>query len=149
VPWPSTSAAHADDELTAAELGRVLGLAPNSITVYVKRPPVGWPEPVIDEVLPGSGRHRRRYLRRQAWEYAEQHLGQRRHSGGGRPAGSTNGARRYPYDGDPRLDIARAALADTPTEDQGVLPTQLAGQHGSTPGTWAGILSSARQNPTD
>jgi hypothetical protein len=136
-----------DDELTPAEFGRVLGLAPNTVTVYMKRPPAGWPQPVIDELL-DSGRHRRRYRRRQAWDYAEQHLGQR-HPGGGRPVGVVNGARRYPYDGDPRLDIARAALAATPADDQGALPTVLASQHGSTPGTWAGILSAARQHPTD
>jgi hypothetical protein len=138
---------NAGDELTLAEFGRVLGLAPNTVTVYAKRPPAGWPQPVIDERL-HSGRHRRRYTRQQAWDYAEQNLGQR-HPGGGRPAGATAGTRRYPYDGDPRLQIARTALAETPTEDHSELPTQLASQHGSTPGTWAGILTTARQHPTD
>jgi predicted DNA-binding transcriptional regulator AlpA len=137
---------NAADELTLAEFGRLLGLAPNTTTVYAKRPPAGWPEPVIDELL-ASGRHRRRYTRQQAWDYSEQYLGQR-HPGGGRPAGTINGARRYPYEGDPRLDIARAALADTPAENQGSLPMQLASRNGSTPGTWAGILSAARRRPT-
>jgi hypothetical protein len=135
---------NADDLLTLAQGARVLGLAPNTVTVYANRPPEGWPEPDQYETRPDGRVHRRRYRRRRFWEYAAH---RQRHPGGGRPAGSTTGARAYPYEGDPRLDLARTALDITPVPDHGRLPVDLADQHGGTPGTWAAILSSARQHP--
>ncbi|MFC0036821.1 hypothetical protein [Actinomadura rayongensis] len=51
-----------DDLITLAEAGRMLGLAPGSVTVYASRPPRGWPEPVRVETL-GGGRVRRLYRR--------------------------------------------------------------------------------------
>ncbi|POM27060.1 hypothetical protein BTM25_14680 [Actinomadura rubteroloni] len=51
-----------DDLITLAEAGRMLGLAPGSVTVYASRPPRGWPEPVRVETLAG-GRVRRLYRR--------------------------------------------------------------------------------------
>ncbi len=62
-----------DDQLTLAEFARVLGIPPNTATTYARRPPAGWPEPVIAEELP-SGRFRRRYTRQQAWDYARDYL---------------------------------------------------------------------------
>jgi predicted DNA-binding transcriptional regulator AlpA len=59
-----------DDELiTLAEAGRLLGLAPSSVTVYAGRPPAGWPEPVAEQPL-GGGRVRRLYRRSDITAYA-------------------------------------------------------------------------------
>ncbi len=133
-----------DDQLTLAEFARVLGIPPNTATTYARRPPAGWPEPVIAEELP-SGRFRRRYTRQQAWDYARDYLG-RRHPGGGRPSGPSV-AREHPYQDDPRLAMAQEALAAASAKARGGLAKQLADEHGGTPGTWARILTAARQNP--
>lgn len=58
-----------DELITLAEVGRILGLAPSSVTVYVKRPPVGWPSAVAEEPLSG-GRVRRLYRREDVLAYA-------------------------------------------------------------------------------
>jgi hypothetical protein len=78
--WYDGHQAAAPDEpvgelVTLAEAGRLLGLAPSSVTVYVSRPPVGWPEPAEQENLAG-GRVRRLYRRSDILAYA-----QRRHQG--------------------------------------------------------------------
>jgi hypothetical protein len=129
----------------------VLGKEPTSITMYPKRPPVGWPAPVEEETLP-SGRTRRRYRRADIWAYADRHR-PGAHPGGGRPTGTSSKkagpARRWPYDGDPRIDIARTALRETSPEEVPRLAARLAAEHGDTPGTWAHILTAARQHPTD
>ena len=59
-----------DDLITLSEAARVLGVEPSSITRYPKRPPRGWPQPVLYERLP-SGRMRRRYRRADIWGYAD------------------------------------------------------------------------------
>jgi predicted DNA-binding transcriptional regulator AlpA len=58
-----------EELVTLAEMGRILGLAPSSVTVYAKRPPAGWPEPVAEEQL-GGGRVRRLYRRADVAAYA-------------------------------------------------------------------------------
>ncbi|MEO3785420.1 hypothetical protein ABGB12_18980 [Actinocorallia sp. B10E7] len=55
--------------VTLAEAGRLLGLAPSTVTVYASRPPKGWPEPV-EEVPLGGGRTRRLYRRADILAYA-------------------------------------------------------------------------------
>ncbi|GAA3220129.1 hypothetical protein GCM10010468_44530 [Actinocorallia longicatena] len=68
--WHASLAAPAEkDLLTLAEAGRLLGLAPSSVTVYASRPPKGWPEPV-GEVALGGGRVRRLYRRADVLAYA-------------------------------------------------------------------------------
>lgn len=57
------------DLVTLAEAGRMLGLAPSSVTVYAGRPPAGWPEPVQVVTL-GGGRARRLYRRSDITAYA-------------------------------------------------------------------------------
>jgi hypothetical protein len=54
--------------VSMAEAGRLLGLAPSTVTVYAKRPPKGWPEPVSEEAL-GGGRIRRFYRRTDVLAY--------------------------------------------------------------------------------
>jgi predicted DNA-binding transcriptional regulator AlpA len=58
-----------EDLVTLAEVGRILGLAQSSVTVYAKRPPAGWPQPVAEEQL-GGGRVRRLYRRGDVTAYA-------------------------------------------------------------------------------
>src|SRR5512139_3587023 len=62
-------AADPDELVTLAEVARILGLAQSSVTVYVNRPPAGWPEPVRQETLAG-GRIRRFYRRGDIVAYA-------------------------------------------------------------------------------
>ncbi|MFI0486613.1 hypothetical protein [Actinomadura sp. 9N215] len=59
-----------DALVTLAEAGRLLGLAQSSVTVYARRPPAGWPEPVRQEAL-GGGRVRRLYRRGDVLAYGE------------------------------------------------------------------------------
>ena len=127
------------ERITLADAARMLGMQPSSITQYPNRPPIGWPEPVEVEQLP-SGRLRRWYTRAQIRRYAED-----RRVGGGRPPGPAV-ARRWPYDGDARLDVARQALHDTPAEQHSGLAARLAADHGGTAGTWANILTIARRH---
>jgi hypothetical protein len=132
-----------DDEVTLAEAERICGVPKGAFSSYpLRRPPRYWPDPVRTEPLP-SGRERHIYRRGDIWAYDDL----RGRHGGGRPAGPSR-PRRYPYDGDPRLDIARAALRDTPPGQHPQLPARLAGDHGGAPGTWGAILVQARHHPT-
>ncbi|HEY6796632.1 MAG TPA: hypothetical protein VI248_18315 [Kineosporiaceae bacterium] len=134
-----------DELVTLTEGARLAGLDPSSVAKYKRRPPAGCPQPVpgAGQPLP-SGRTREMY---RAGDWITYGRTRGRH-GGGRPPGPRT-ERRYPYDGDPRLDLARTALADTPPEQHPDLPTRLAQAHGGSPGTWANILTTARQHPTD
>jgi predicted DNA-binding transcriptional regulator AlpA len=128
------------ERITLAEAARMLGMLPSSITQYPTRPPVGWPEPVEVEQLP-SGRLRRWYTRAQIQRYVDE-----RRVGGGRPPGAQV-QRRFPYDGDARLDVARQALQASSPGQQSGLAARLAAEHGGTPGTWANIVTVARRHP--
>ena len=139
---PVAGSGRPGERVTLAEAARILGMAPTSITRYPRRPPQGWPEPVETEQLP-SGRLRRWYARTDIERYART-----LRTGGGHPPGPPAG-RRWPYEGDPRLDVARQALHATPPAQHAGLAAQLAARHGGTPGTWSHILTAARQHPTD
>ncbi|MGI5353571.1 hypothetical protein ACQEU8_36165 [Streptomyces sp. CA-250714] len=134
---------NAEDEITLAEAARVLHMEPTSITKYPVRPPKHWPEPIRVEPSPSGGRVKRWYRRGDIWKYGEL----RERGGGGRPAGTSKTTRRFPYDGDPRLDQARTALKASPDTPTAQLAGDLARQHGGTAGTWSHIVRSARQNP--
>ncbi|MGW1622940.1 hypothetical protein [Streptomyces sp. NPDC002172] len=135
---------NADDEITLSQAARVLNMEPTSITKYPVRPPRHWPDPVREETT-DKGRTKRWYRRGDIWKY-----GELRERGGGRPAGSTAATgRRYPYDGDPRLDQARAAIKASPEATNADLAGQLAREHDGSAGTWSHIVASARQNPED
>ncbi|GAA1560884.1 hypothetical protein GCM10009678_49730 [Actinomadura kijaniata] len=69
LPEPKPDEGDPDDLVTLAEAARILGLAQTSVTVYPKRPPAGWPEPVKVEPL-GGGRVRRFYRRGDIQAYA-------------------------------------------------------------------------------
>ncbi|MGI8332563.1 hypothetical protein ACRYCC_21645 [Actinomadura scrupuli] len=76
----ASAAGEPGELVTLAEAARILGLAQSSVTVYVKRPPAGWPEPAEEERLAG-GRVRRRYRRSDILGYAR-----RRERAGENPA---------------------------------------------------------------
>ncbi|MEU3220634.1 hypothetical protein [Streptomyces sp. NPDC006971] len=135
---------NAEDEITLAQAARVLHMEPTSITKYPTRKPAHWPEPVRVETT-DSGRLKRYYRRGDIWTYGER----RERTGGGRPAGTAGTTRRYPYDGDPRLEKARTALKANPDMPTAQLAGELAREHGGAAGTWSHIVSSARQNPED
>lgn len=131
------------ERITLAEFARNVGISGTAATNYANsRPPRGWPEPVDVETLPG-GRLRRWYTRQQAWDYA---AARGRH-GGGRPAGGGPVHRQYPYDGDPRLGLAREALQAAEPGERRQLPRTLAARYGGAPGTWCHILAAARRHP--
>ncbi|MFF4353801.1 hypothetical protein [Streptomyces sp. NPDC001530] len=132
---------NAEDLISLSEAARVLGMQPTSITQYPVRPPKHWPAPA-EEATTEKGFVKRKYRRGDIWTYAE-----RRERGGGRPTGTTD--RRYPYDGDPRLDQARTAIKANPKTPAAQLAGQLAHEHGGTAGTWSHIVASARQHPED
>ncbi|MFI6494803.1 hypothetical protein [Streptomyces sp. NPDC050564] len=134
---------NAEDLISLSEAARVLGMEPTSITKYPVRPPKHWPAPA-EETTTDKGFVKRKYRRGDIWTYAE-----RRERGGGRPTGTTNTERRYPYDGDPRLDQARTAIKANPKTPAAQLAGQLAHEHGGTAGTWSHIIRSARQHPED
>lgn len=70
--YRSLPAAREEKELlTLAEAGRLLGLAPSTVTVYASRPPKGWPAPAKELPL-GGGRVRRLYRRSDVLAYAAQ-----------------------------------------------------------------------------
>ncbi|MCE0540412.1 hypothetical protein LWF15_33455 [Kineosporia rhizophila] len=141
-----------DDRITLAEVARVLGKEPANITKYKKRPPLGFPAPVEQDLLP-SGRTRDYYRRGDVWDYMDnpRPAGRRGNPGTSKNNQPTENIRSYPhYTGDSRLAIARQALTDTPPDQHPDLPKRLAEQHPPTsPGTWANILTAARQNPHD
>ncbi|WP_344627953.1 hypothetical protein [Kitasatospora arboriphila] len=135
---------NAEDLISLSEAARVLGMDPTSITKYPARPPKHWPTPAEETTTP-KGFVKRKYRRGDIWTYAE-----RRERGGGRPAaGTTKPDRRYPYDGDPRLDQARAAVKTNPETPAAQLAGRLAREHGGTAGTWSHIVRSAQQHPED
>ena len=69
--WHASLPAEPERELlTLAEAGRLLGLAPSSVTVYATCPPKGWPAPV-EEIPLAGGRVRRLYRRSDVLAYAE------------------------------------------------------------------------------
>jgi len=142
-PRPPDRSGDPDDLITLAEAARVMGMNPTSITMYPQRPPKGWPPPRYCEDHAG-GTPRRRYLRRDIWEYDRI---RRRGYNGGRPEGALADGRAHKFEGDPRLDIARAALRDHPAATGLTLASRLAHAHGGAPGTWTQILTVARHIP--
>ncbi|OEJ20899.1 hypothetical protein BGK67_35280 (plasmid) [Streptomyces subrutilus] len=134
---------NADDLISLSDAARVLHMEPTSITKYPVRPPKHWPAPA-EETRTDKGFIKRKYRRGDIWKYAEL----RERGGGGRPAGTTT-SRRFPYDGDPRLAQARAAVAAAPGSSAAQLAGQLAQEHGGTAGTWSHIVRSARQHLED
>ncbi|MGW2256225.1 hypothetical protein ACWCXH_39785 [Kitasatospora sp. NPDC001660] len=144
--WRTTvdRSGNAEDLISLSEAARVLGMEPANITKYPAMPPKHWPAPV-EETTTAKGFVKRKYRRGDIWTYAE-----RRERGGGRPAkGTTKPDPRYPYDGDPRLDQARAAIKANPEIPATRLAGRLAHEHGGTPGTWSHIIRSAQQHPED
>ncbi|MEY9937618.1 hypothetical protein [Streptacidiphilus sp. MAP5-3] len=133
-----------DEEVAPAEAARICGFADSStVSGYVKNPPAGWPEPDGWDELPT--RRRPRWKRWRLWAYVSERPG--RGHAGGRPKGRK--ALAYPYQGDPRLTLAREALAQHPglanAELIPLLQSQTERDYSRT--VWTLILKSARENP--
>ncbi|WP_138907329.1 hypothetical protein [Streptomyces chryseus] len=149
-PPPTIAAADdtgPDDEIGPADFARILGLKhPKWVSQSALTPPPGFPEPDAWDELP-SGRRRPRWRRRRAQAYADT-----RHTitptRTGRPVGS--GQRAHPYQGDPRLTLARQVLADRPDAKTSELVEEAlkqAGDKTTSARTWTLILKTAREHP--
>ncbi|WP_424212711.1 hypothetical protein ACN20G_11870 [Streptomyces sp. BI20] len=133
-----------EETVGPAEAAKVCGFADTSvISGYMKNPPAGWPEPDDWDVLPT--RRRPRWKRATLWNYVRNRAP--RGQAAGRPAGRSGG-QAYPYQGDPRLTLARQVLAEHPGARNSELIPLLAERSEkpySRP-TWNNILKSARDN---
>lgn len=137
----------AEEEVGPAEAARVCGFSDSAtVSHYVKSPPEGWPEPDSHDLLP-SGRQRPKWKRWKLWRYVAERKG--RGHAGGRPKGRRGLA--YPYQGDPRLTLARKALAANPEARNADLIDQLQQQTEKTYSrtVWNLILKSAREHPEE
>ncbi|MDV5145487.1 hypothetical protein R1T08_15010 [Streptomyces sp. SBC-4] len=135
-----------EDLVGPAEAAKVCGFADSAtVSHYVKNPPEGWPAPDDWDELPT--RRRPKWKRWRLWQYLADRKG--RGHAGGRPKGRRGLA--YPYQGDPRLTLAREALAASPGVKNAELIEQLQGQtereYSRT--VWNLILKSAREHPED
>ncbi|MGP4109703.1 hypothetical protein ACTWP5_02145 [Streptomyces sp. 4N509B] len=137
-----------DDLGGPADFARACGHTDTTtISHWLTEPPPGFPEPDSWTELP-SGRRRPQWRLHRIWAFADQrpYRGQR---SGRRPGTSANAA---PYANDPRLDLARRALADHPDARNAELIPRLqatAGpEHASSRSTWNRILNAARAHTT-
>lgn len=134
-----------DEEVGPAEAARICGFSSTStISHYLTEPPEGWPEPDSWDDLP-SGRRRPKWKRRKLWAYLRTR--KPRGHAGGRPAGRRGQS--HPYQGDPRLDLARQFLAEHPdaTNAELIAKLQQASDQAYSRPTWNLILNTARQHP--
>ncbi|MFB7429432.1 helix-turn-helix domain-containing protein [Streptomyces hydrogenans] len=124
---------HLDDLLSAGEVAEVLGISAGTVRAYT----------TSGHFSPGVTVHGSRlWSRREVLERRDNAPG--RGAGGGRRAGEPQGPRKaHAYEGDPRLDIARKALAAAGGAPKGRVAAELAALHGSTPRTWERLLTTA------
>jgi len=128
-----------DELLRPAEQARFLGISESAISHYRARPPKGWPPPASTE-LTRSGRARELRTRRQLIAYRDQAS---RTGVAGRKPGPQPPRKAHPYEGDPRLELARTALSETPDAADSQLAARLAETHGGSTRTWQRILAVA------
>jgi len=133
-----------EDLLGPTEAAKVCGFASSdTISGYMKNPPEGWPAPDDWDRLPT--RDRPKWKRWKLWAYVADRPG--RGHAGGRPRGRKAVA--FPYQGDPRLELARTAIADNPGAKNSELITALlpTTERSYSRAVWNLILNSARENP--
>ncbi|MFH9698593.1 helix-turn-helix domain-containing protein [Streptomyces roseolus] len=128
---------HPDDLLTAKEAAAILGINQSTVQAYATQ----------GHLSPGTTRYGARlWTRREVHDRRDNAPG--RGAGGGRRAGEAQGPRKtHPYEGDPRLDIAREALTAADGAPKGRVAAELAALHGSTPRTWERLLTAAATHP--
>ncbi|MFH9958931.1 helix-turn-helix domain-containing protein [Streptomyces roseolus] len=129
---------HPDDLLTAKETAAILGITPSTVQAYATQ----------GHLSPGTTRYGARlWTRHDIHDRRDNAPG--RGKGGGRRAGEPQGPRKtHPYEGDPRLDIAREALTTAGGAPKGRVAAELAALHGSTPRTWERLLTAAAEHQT-
>ncbi|MGW6244363.1 helix-turn-helix domain-containing protein [Streptomyces roseolus] len=128
---------HPDDLLSAGEVAEILGISTGTVRAYA----------TSGHFSPGVTVHGSRlWPRHEVLERRDNAPGQGK--GGGRRAGEPQGPRKaHPYEGDPRLDIARQALTAADGTSKGRVAAELAALHGSTPRTWERLLTVAATHP--
>ncbi|EST25241.1 hypothetical protein N566_24580 [Streptomycetaceae bacterium MP113-05] len=122
---------HPDDLLNAEEAAALLGVAASTVRAYATQ---GY--------LPAGTTiySLRLWTRRDIQDRLQNPPGQG--NGGGRPTGRGNNPRKaHPYDGDPRLDTATAALETAEGVPRTRLAAALAAQHGGSTRTWERLLA--------
>lgn len=125
-----------DDLGGPADFARVCGHADTStISHWLTEPPAGFPEPDTWVDLP-SGRRRPQWKLGRMWAYADR-----------RTYRGQQGGRRTRSGQDPRIDIARRALAERPAARNSELIPGLQNEHPASRSTWNRILNTARKNP--
>ncbi|MET9954434.1 helix-turn-helix domain-containing protein [Streptomyces sp. NPDC006339] len=124
---------HPEDLLSAREVADLLGISTGTIRAYA----------ATGHISPGTTVHGSRlWSRREVLDRRDNAPG--RGVGGGRRAGEPQGPRKsHAYEGDPRLDVAREALATAGGAPKGRVAAELAAVHGSTPRTWERLLTTA------
>ncbi len=128
---------HPDDLLTDKEVAALLGISTGTVRAYAAQ---GY-------LSPGTTRYGARLWTRQE-VHDRLHNAPGQGKGGGRRTGEPQGPRKtHPYEGDPRLDIARKARARAGGAPKGRLAAELAALHGSTPRTWERLLTTAAEHP--
>ncbi|MFI8254988.1 helix-turn-helix domain-containing protein [Streptomyces filamentosus] len=130
---------HPTDLLTAKETADILGITPSTVQAYATQ----------GHLSPGTTLYGARlWTRREVLDRLHNAPG--RGAGGGRRAGEPQGPRKaHAYEGDPRLSVAREALAAAGGAPKGRLAAELAALHGSTPRTWERLLTTAATHPED
>ncbi|MFF9344922.1 helix-turn-helix domain-containing protein [Streptomyces sp. NPDC014773] len=130
---------HPDDLLSVREVAEILGIHTGTIRSYSTN----------GHLSPGVTVHGSRlWPRREVLERRDNAPG--RGAGGGRRAGEPQGPRKsHAYEGDPRLGVAREALAAAGSTPKGRVAAELAAHHGSTPRTWERLLTAAAHPDDD
>jgi hypothetical protein len=146
---PTHRTGNPDDLGGPADFARALGHADAStLSHWLTDPPPGFPEPDTWTDLP-SGRRRPKWQLRRIRAFADTrpYRGQR---SGRRPGTRANAT---PYADDPRLALARRALATHPDARNADLIPHLqataAPEHTSSRSTWHRILNAARRSAAD
>ncbi|MGW1765020.1 DNA-binding protein [Streptomyces sp. NPDC002073] len=138
-PVPALPAGeHPDDLLNDEEVGALLQVEPGTVRSYAAR---GY-------LSPGTTVYSVRvWPRRDVEDRQTNPPGQGK--GGGRPQGTGKGPRKgHPYEGDPRLDTAAAALSTAGDTPRSHTAAALANQHGGSTRTWERLLTQvAGQTP--
>ncbi|MFP8906154.1 DNA-binding protein [Streptomyces atacamensis] len=135
-PIPALPAGeHPDDLLNDQEAAAVLGVTASTVRAYATR----------DYIPAGKTVYSVRvWFRRDIEERRKNPPGQGR--GGGRPPGRGKGPRKaHPYEDDPRLHIAAAALSTANDAPRHHIAASLAQQHGGSTRTWERLLAHAGQ----
>lgn len=130
----------ADDALIGpAEAAAELGMDVSTVNRHARNPPAGWPEPVV-HITTHMHTEQPRWRAGDLRDYIRNRDGSAR----GRPSGQAPTPRKnHAYEGDPRLDIAAAALAAHPDTAATATAARLAQDHGGAARTWERICAAA------